>query len=235
MNIEEYLESTYLKTKLEASLSEEEMQFKINNLVNEAIKYNFKLVMIRSNLIKFVIDLIDSKNSNLLVGTVIDFPLGDRTAKEKIKEASNVLQYKISDLDFVCDYNAFKRGDFEKFDNDIIQLSKLCIDANKTIKWIIETGALSKKEIFNISERISNIINKYFPQSLDKFFLKTSTGYYGGYGANINDIKIMKRSSKNIQIKASGGIKSYQDCLKMIELGVTRIGTSSAKNIYDKK
>ena len=86
---------------------------------------------------------------------------------------------------------------------------------------------MSKKEIFDISERISKIINQNFSENSDDFFIKTSTGYYAGYGANINDIKIIKRASKNINIKASGGIKSFSDAISMIELGVNRIGTSA--------
>ena len=235
MKIQEYLESTYLKTKEEACLSEHEIKEYLIKFITEAIKCNFKLVMLRSEYIHVAQELISSYNSNLLIGTVVDFPLGDKSTSEKIIELKKILIYNISDIDFVCDYNAFKRGEYEKFDNDIISLSRLCIDVNKTVKWIIETGALSKKEIFNISERISSIINNNFSKNISKFFIKTSTGYYGGYGANTHDIKIIKRASKNIQIKASGGVKNYKDAINMIEFGVTRIGTSNAFHIYKKK
>lgn len=235
MYIENYLESTYLKTAEESNLSNNQIKFKIKNLVNEAVANNFKLVMIRENHLSFVESLLCNIKSNLLIGTVVDFPLGDNSTEEKINELNRVLNYRVSDIDFVCDYNAFKRKDFEKFDNDIFELSSLCVEKNKTIKWIIETGALSKKEIFDISERISKIINKKFSEKSDDFFIKTSTGYYSGYGANINDIKIIKRAAKNINIKASGGIKSFRDAKNMIELGVARIGTSNALDIYNKK
>ena len=87
-----------------------------------------------------------------------------------------------------------------------------------------------KKEIFDISEEQNYQQN--FPENSDDFFIKTSTGYYAGYGANINDIKIIK-AAKNINIKASGSIKSFSDAIGMIELGVNRIGTS-ALHIYNK-
>ena len=235
MNIENYLESTYLKTSEESNLSSIQIKSIIKSLVNEAVDNNFKLIMVRENHLNYVENLLRKMKSNLLIGTVVDFPLGDKSTSEKIKELNRILNYSVSDIDFVCDYNAFKRKDFKKFDSDIIELSSLCVQKNKTIKWIIETGALSKKEIFDISERISKIINENFSENLDDFFIKTSTGYYAGYGANINDIKIIKRAAKNINIKASGGIKSFSDAISMIELGVNRIGTSSALHIYNKK
>ena len=235
MNIENYLESTYLKTSEESNLSNIQIKSIIKRLVNEAVDNNFKLIMVRENHLNYVESLLRKMKSNLLIGTVVDFPLGDKSTSEKIKELNRILNYSVSDIDFVCDYNAFKRKDFNKFDSDIIELSNLCVKKNKTIKWIIETGALSKKEIFDISERISKIINQNFPENSDDFFIKTSTGYYAGYGANINDIKIIKRAAKNINIKASGGIKSFSDAISMIELGVNRIGTSSALHIYNKK
>ena len=235
MDIENYLESTYLKTTEESNLSNNQIKSIIKSLVNEAVVNNFKLIMVREDQLSFVESLLKNIKSNLLIGTVVDFPLGDKSTIDKIKELNSVLNYTVSDIDFVCDYNAFKRKDFEKFDADVFELSSLCLKKNKTVKWIIETGALSKKEIFDISERISEIINKNFIENIDKFFIKTSTGYYSGYGANFNDIKIIKRASKNISIKASGGIKYFNDAIKMIELGVDRIGTSSALDIYNKK
>ena len=235
MNIENYLESTYLKTSEESNLSNIQIKSIIKSLVNEAVDNNFKLIMVRENHLSYVESLLRKMKSNLLIGTVVDFPLGDKSTSEKIKELNSILNYSVSDIDLVCDYNAFKRMDFKKFDSDIIELSSLCVKKNKTIKWIIETGALSKKEIFDISERISKIINQNFAENSDDFFIKTSTGYYAGYGANINDIKIIKRAAKNINIKASGGIKSFSDAISMIELGVNRIGTSSALHIYNKK
>tara|TARA_B100001564_G_scaffold50337_1_gene37271 strand:- start:826 stop:1533 length:708 start_codon:yes stop_codon:yes gene_type:complete len=235
MDIENYLESTYLKTTEESNLSNNQIKSIINSLVNEAVANNFKLIMVRENHLSYLQSLLMNIKSNLLIGTVVDFPLGDKSTVDKIKELNSVLNYTVSDIDIVCDYNAFKRKDFEKFDTDFIELSSLCVKKNKTVKWIIETGALSKKEIFDISERISEIINKNFTENIDKFFIKTSTGYYSGYGANFNDIKIIKRASKNIRIKASGGIKSFNDAINMIELGVDRIGTSSALDIFNKK
>jgi deoxyribose-phosphate aldolase len=232
MNLANYLESTYLKTKEENCFSKDKMLDVITNLINEAIQYRFKVVMLRSEYVNYAQQLISNKESDLLIGTVVDFPLGDKTVVEKIKESLFAINNGVSELDFVCDYNAFKRSDFKKFDNDILEASKTVLQHDKTIKWIIETGALSKKQIFDISLRISNIINNNFKSNKSNFYIKTSTGYYNGIGANIEDIKIIKKAAKDICIKASGGISTYEIAMKMIQAGATRIGTSNALNIY---
>ena len=87
------------------------------------------------------------------------------------------------------------------------------------------------EEIKNISHRIANIIDNNFPQYSSKVFVKTSTGYYGGFGATVKDIKLMKSVVGSLKLKASGGISSYNDALMMISAGADRIGTSKVKEI----
>ena len=104
----------------------------------------------------------------------------------------SVLKRNISDLDFVCDYQAFKLKKFKKFDTEILQSTQLCLESNKTIKWIIETGALEKSEIFDISRRISDLIKSNFQIRPGQIYIKTSTGYYKGKGASVEDVQIIK-------------------------------------------
>ena len=231
MNLSSYLESTFLQ-KEEDFFSENKILTIINSLIKEAIDCKFKLVMLRPEYINYAKKIISSYQSDLSLGTVIDFPLGDKSKEEKIKQALIAINNGVSELDFVCDYNAFKRSQFKKFDSEIIEVSKVVLKHEKVIKWIIETGALSKKQIFNISLRISNIIDNNFKLQKSNFYLKTSTGFYKGTGATFSDIKIIKEASNNIKIKASGGIKTYDKAIKMINAGVARIGTSSAFKIY---
>ena len=88
MNIENYLESTYLKTSEETNLSNIQIKSIIKSLVNEAVDNNFKLIMVRENHLNYVESLLRKMKSNLLIGTVVDFPLGDKSTSEKIKELS---------------------------------------------------------------------------------------------------------------------------------------------------
>jgi len=235
VNIASYLDSTYLKTAAEAGVSEIETKEIVINAINEAIEANFACIMIRSEFIAIAKELIEISKSKLKVGTVIDFPFGNSTTKQKIAEGKLAIESGAYDIDYVCDYNAFKRGAFAKFDSDIVAGTSLVLENKKIVKWIIETGALSADEIRDIAKRIARLVQSNFPQNANKVFIKTSTGYYGGYGATVKDVKSIKSVSGNLQIKASGGMSSLKDCLEMIKAGATRIGTSKAVFIYNEK
>ena len=235
VNIASYLDSTYLKTAAETGISQIETKENVVNSINEAIDANFACIMIRSEFIAIAKELIETSKSKLKVGTVVDFPLGTSSTKQKIYMGKLAIESGAYDIDYVSDYNAFKRGSFEKFDNDIIEVTKFVLGHKKIIKWIIETGALSKDEIRSISKRISKLVQSNFPQNSNKVFIKTSTGYYGGYGATVEDVKIIKSVSGILQIKASGGMSSLKDCMSMIKAGASRIGTSKAALIYKEK
>ena len=233
LNIAGYLDSTYLKTSAEAGVSEIETKEIVINAIKEAIDAKFACIMIRSEFIVIAKELIEKSKSKLKIGTVVDFPFGNSTTEQKIIEAKSAIQSGAYDIDYVCDYNAFKRGAFAKFDSDILEGTKIVLGNKKIVKWIIETGALSADEIRNIAKRISTLVQSNFPKNANKVFIKTSTGYYGGYGATVKDVKIIKLVAGNLQIKASGGMSNLKDCLEMIKAGATRIGTSKAVSIYN--
>ena len=233
VNIAGYLDSTYLKTSAEAGVSEIETKEIVINAIKEAIDAKFACIMIRSEFIAIAKELIEKSKSKLKIGTVVDFPFGNSTTEQKIIEAKSAIESGAYDIDYVCDYNAFKRGAFAKFDSDILEGTKIVLGNKKIVKWIIETGALSADEIRNIAKRISTLVQSNFPKNANKVFIKTSTGYYGGYGATVKDVKIIKLVAGNLQLKASGGMSNLKDCLEMIKSGATRIGTSKAVSIYN--
>ena len=233
VNIAGYLDSTYLKTAAEAGVSEIETKEIVINAIKEAIDAKFACIMIRSEFIAIAKELIEKSKSKLKIGTVVDFPFGNSTTEQKIIEAKSAIESGAYDIDYVCDYNAFKRGAFAKFDSDILEGTKIVLGNKKIVKWIIETGALSADEIRNIAKRISTLVQSNFPKSANKVFIKTSTGYYGGYGATVKDVKIIKLVAGNLQIKASGGMSNLKDCLEMIKAGANRIGTSKSVSIYN--
>ena len=233
VNIADYLDSTYLKTSAEEGVSEIETKEIVFNAIKEAIDAKFACIMIRSEFIAIAKELIEKSKSKLKIGTVVDFPFGNSTTEQKIIEAKSAIESGAYDIDYVCDYNAFKRGAFAKFDIDIIEGTKIVLENKRIVKWIIETGALSADEIKAIAKRISKLVQSNFPKNTNKVFIKTSTGYYGGYGATVKDVKNIKSVAGNLQIKASGGISNLKDCLEMIKAGATRIGTSKAVLIYN--
>ena len=232
VNISTYLDSTFLKTSSELGVSDLELETLVTSIINEAIDYEFKCIMIRPMFVSLAKQIKDERKSKINIGTVVDFPLGLNPVNIKIEEAKIAIKNGVRELDFVCDYNTFKRGNYAIFDEAIFKCTQLALNNKLVVKWIIETGALSKKEIKLITKRISDIVSDNFFDNISNVFIKTSTGYYGGYGATVKDVKAIKSVAGNLQIKASGGVSSLKDCLEMIKAGASRIGTSKAIFIY---
>lgn len=237
MNIKQYLDSTYLKTAVQAGLSKKENTLVVEEFIHEAIAERFKLIMIRPNMVSLAKKMIVEANSMVLIGTVIDFPEGASSIEDKLSEARQAIDDCADDLDFVCNYAAFKRGELALVKEEILKCTQLGLDNNKVVKWIIEVAALTDKEIIQLSSMIKNVIVSNFEQELfPRVFVKSSTGFYSTEnnlpnGATIPAIKMMLENSAPLPVKAAGGVRTYDEALAMIELGVKRIGTSGAKNI----
>lgn len=154
--------------------------------------------------------------------TVIGFPLGYNHTKSKLKECKQAVKDGASELDVVVNAGLVKSEEFDKVEKEMRLLTNYAHDHDKTIKWIFETSLLTQDEIV----KLCKLCNKVKPD-----YAKTSTGF-GKYGARIEDVTLMKSTlDANIKIKASGGIRTYEDAIKYINLGVSRIGTSSGIKI----
>ncbi|WP_095953350.1 deoxyribose-phosphate aldolase [Flavobacterium sp. ACN6] len=237
MNVKQYLDSTYLKTASQAGLSEAENTIVVKNAITEAIQEGFKLIMIRPEYVALAKEMITEANSVLLVGTVIDFPEGKSSLETKIKEANEAIANGADDLDFVCNYEAFKNGEIDLVKQEILFGTQIGLANNKTVKWIIEVAALTDKEIIQLSALIKNVVVSNFQEEeFSSVFVKSSTGFYKTEegqpkGATIPTIIIMLENASPLSIKAAGGVRSFEEAVEMILLGVKRIGTSAAKAI----
>ena len=138
MKISHYLDATYLKTAIQAGITEKENLEKVIALTKEAISYGYKLVMIRSNYITTVKKIISISGSKVLIGTVIDFPCGNASLKQKIQEAENAIKLGADELDFVVNYNAFKKGNIVLVTEEVTRCIALCLSHQKIAKFIIE-------------------------------------------------------------------------------------------------
>ena len=236
-----FFDSTFLKTKEDSGFSEEEYLSHIQSFVMEAIDYKFKLVMIRANYIVFAKEIISKNNSNVLVGTVIDFPDGISSTNSKLDEIKIAINLGADDIDVVVDYIRFKEGDYDYIVDQVKKCTDLCFLHNKTIKWIIESAALSEIEIIDLCKLIRNVVlNNFNENYFQNIFIKSSTGYYKcpnskPNGATVSAIKLMVKNSFPLAVKASGGVRSVKDFNQMINLGVKRIGTSSSLSILKSK
>ncbi|MCW1147152.1 deoxyribose-phosphate aldolase [Flavobacterium lacisediminis] len=237
MNVKQYLDSTYLKTAAQANLSENENTEVVINCIQEAIDNDFKLIMIRPDKVVLAKKMIQKANSKVTIGTVIDFPLGNGTLEDKLVEAKQAIENGADDLDYVVDYEAFKRGEVDAVKEQVVQGTKLGLAHNKIVKWIIEVAALDNHQIVQLTTLIKNVVIANFSEKeYDKVFVKSSTGFYKTpegvpNGATVPTIKLMLENSFPLPVKAAGGVRTYEEAVEMIQLGVKRIGTSAAKAI----
>ena len=228
--MKKFIDNTFLKTSLELDTSEEDLKEKIQVFIKESVQMDFKCVVVRPEYLNLAFNIKSKFKSSIKIATVVNFPLGTDSFDSIIKQLNKSKDFS-DEIDIVVDYNAFKYSDFKRFDSLIELCTSFCFENDKIVKWIIETGALSKNEIKSICQRIEAIISSQFSNHLSKSYIKTSTGYYSGYGAKLDDIKLIKNSIKKMKIKASGGIKSKDFAEKLVKLGCDRIGTSSGKDI----
>ncbi|NNT71367.1 deoxyribose-phosphate aldolase [Flavobacterium sp. IMCC34852] len=237
MNIKQYLDSTYLKTAIQAGLSETENTTIVRGFIQEAIEEGFKLIMVRPDKVKLAKEMIVKANSKLLIGTVISFPEGTNSIEAKLAEAQQAIQDGVDEIDYVCNYEAFKVGNTELVKSEVLLGTKLAFEHHKVAKWIIEVAALTDAQIIQISALIKNVIIANFKEDCyPNVFVKSSTGFYKTEnnlpnGATFPAIIMMLENASPLPVKAAGGVRTYEEAEEMIRLGVKRIGTSAAKTI----
>ncbi len=237
MQLEDYLDSTYLKTSKQSGLSDSETLEQVHKLTNEAIELGLLAVMVRPDYVHSLRMMIDEKGSQVKLGTVIDFPEGNGGLNAKISESQKAIADGADELDFVVDYRAFKNRDRERVEEEVEVCSLIGLKNGKIVKWIIETAALTDQEIVELTQLIRDIIEiKLKDYPAENIFVKSSTGFFQTpngepNGANEHVIRLMLENAGLLSVKASGGIRTKEEAEKMITLGVKRIGTSSAKQI----
>lgn len=212
VKLNEYIDHTALKS----AVTENE----IKTLCNEAKTYSFKSVCVNPCDVSLASECL--KGTKVKVCTVIGFPLGKNPTSVKVFETKEALKDGATEFDMVINVAKLKEGNELYVENEI---KSVISSANgNVVKVIIETGLLTAEEI----ALATKIVCKAGAD-----FVKTCTGFTGGV-ATEEAVKIMKENlSGKTLIKASGGIRSKEDALKFIELGVSRIGTSSGVKIME--
>lgn len=195
----------------------------IDKLIDEGIKYNVKSICIAPAYVKYARERLDSlKNKELLICTVIGFPLGYNATSVKVYETKIAISHGANEIDMVINIGRFKNKEYEYVLNEIKAIKKEC--GKTLLKVIVETALLTDEEIKKITEIVLQSGAEY---------IKTSTGF-SYRGASANDIKIMKSVAKDkLLIKASGGIKTAEDVQTMIDCGASRIGCSKTCQIIE--
>lgn len=239
MDIRPFIDSTYLKTASQAGLDDSQNLLVVETFIREAVEERFKLIMIRPEMVALAKKIISESESNVQIGTVIDFPQGQSGIEQKLHEAHQAIVDGADELDFVCNYEAFKNGAADLVKEEILRGTQLALDNNKIIKWIIEVAALSDKQIIQLSTLIKNVVMANFKEGdYANVFVKSSTGFYQTKnnepnGATVSSVIMMIENASPLSVKAAGGVRTYDDAVEMIKLGVKRIGTSAAKAIVN--
>ena len=209
-NIAKYIDHTVLK----ATTTSKEVE----KLCLEAKEYGFYSVCVNGCFVKECKELL--KDSDVKIAAVVGFPLGAMTKTAKIFEAREAIANGANEIDMVINIGKLVEGD-SKYVEDEIREIKEAIGEN-VLKVIIETCYLNEEQKMLACE---------LSLKANADFVKTSTGF-GTAGATFEDVILMKKMvGDNAEVKASGGVKSYETAEKYIELGATRLGTSSGIEI----
>ncbi len=186
----------------------------IKNLCEEAKKYNFKSVCVNPVNVAYAKKMLE--NSDVLVCTVIGFPLGANTKEIKALETMTAIRDGADEIDMVINIGKAKEHDFTYVENEIALV--VASSAGKCVKVIIETCYLTDEEKVECCKAAKRA---------GATFVKTSTGFGTG-GATKEDVKLMRETvGDTMEVKASGGIKNLHDLETMVEAGASRIGASS--------
>jgi len=206
-NIHNYIEHTVLNPTLKDA--------DVEKVILEAKKHNLLGVCVPPFWVKKAKR--ELSGSNIKLVTVIGFPLGYQMSQTKEAEMNQAIKDGADELDVVLNISAYKaQMTWPKI--EIAKFSKMAHEHEKLLKVIIETAYLDNEEIVDLCKICTDA---------GADFVKTSTGFASS-GAKVEDIKLMRKTlPDHVGIKASGGIKTYEQALEMIEAGADRIGTSN--------
>lgn len=186
----------------------------MEKLCAEAREYDFASVCVNPANVSLAKKLLEG--SDVMVCTVIGFPLGQNTTEVKVAETENAHALGCDEFDMVINVGLLKDRQLDTVRNEIAAV--VTAAKGKTVKVIIETGLLTDEEKA-IATRLSCEAGAHF--------VKTCTGFSAGV-ATPDDVRIMRENvSGNVKIKASAGIRSYTDAKALIEAGAERLGTSA--------
>jgi deoxyribose-phosphate aldolase len=190
----------------------------IVTLCEEAKAYQFKSVCIQPEYVTLAKK--EVQNSNVLVCTVIGFPLGANTIDVKAWETKQAVADGADEIDMVLSISHALQQDKAYLTSEINAVVKAA--SGRTVKVILETCYLTDEQIITACEAAA---------SAGAHFVKTSTGFGTG-GATVEHVRLMRQHvPSSMEVKASGGVRSLADATAMIEAGATRLGTSSGVSI----
>lgn len=193
----------------------------IRNLCDEAIAYGTASVCIPPSYVKRAKEYVQDR---MAVCTVIGFPNGYQTSSVKVFETRDALENGADEIDMVINIGDVKDQRYDEILSEIRQIKTECKD--HILKVIIETCLLTKEEKIRMCQVVTE-------SGAD--FIKTSTGFSTS-GASFEDVALFKEHvGEGVRIKAAGGISSFEDAYRFLELGASRLGTSRIVRLAKKE
>jgi deoxyribose-phosphate aldolase len=195
-------------------------QDQIAQLCYEARKHDFTSVCVNPTHVKLCAELL--KGTDVLVCTVVGFPLGATPTEVKVFETQQAVRDGATEVDMVINVGALKSRDYELVERDIASIARACHAGNAILKVIIEAALLTDEE---------KVVACQLAKVAGADFVKTSTGFGPG-GAALEDVALMRRVvGPKMGVKAAGGIRTFEDAQKMIAAGASRLGASASVKI----
>jgi deoxyribose-phosphate aldolase len=208
MNVASFIDHTLLKP---TALIDD-----IKKLCDESKQYGFAAVCVPPPFVKLAKQQLH--DTRVKVATVVGFPFGYSAIEAKIAEIILAIMDGADELDVVINLIALKNTDWQYLANEINHIMPVAKNKGKAVKMIIESGVLTADEIIKCCDL-------YGAAGVD--FVKTSTGY-AEKGATVEAVKLMRAHlPEHVQIKASGGIRTYEFAQQLIDAGATRLGCSA--------
>ncbi len=206
IHVNRYIDQTVLK----AGTRWEDVQ----RVCTEAYAHDFAAVCIPPCFVKEAKQFL--RNTQVKIATVIGFPFGNTTTEVKVFETKQAIANGADEIDMVINIGWLKQGDFDAVGKEIKLIKEAC---GKTgiLKVIVETGLLTEDEI----RKVTKVVD-----AAGADYIKTSTGF-GPRGASLCDVWTFKENSKRLLIKAAGGVRDNASAELYIQMGVSRIGTST--------
>jgi len=194
----------------------------VRKVCEEAWIHQFKAVCIAPTYVAYTKEMLEFCPVKIEIATVIGFPLGYSTTESKVFEAANALRDGATELDVVMNISQFKSMAYLSVRDELRKLADLAHSKDAILKVIIETAYLDSFELYTACEICAE-------SNAD--FVKTSTGF-GPNGAELEMVRKMRTVlPAHVKIKASGGIRTYEQALAFTEAGADRIGTSAGVSI----
>lgn len=205
-------------------LKAEVTQAEIVRVCQEAATHGFHAVCVNSRWVPVVADRL--QGTAVSVAAVVSFPLGADTTKVKIAQAQDAIYAGADEIDMVADLAAIIEGDAQYLLHQLTSVLKACRTVRPAVqlKVIIESAALTTAQ---------KVFACQIAEQAGVDFLKTSTGLHPAGGATVEDVALMKQTAPRCRIKASGGIKTAQQAMAMLDAGAERIGTSAGIAIME--